>query len=341
MKPLLIGIAGGKGEGKDTVAQMIIDRFPLESVRIAFADSLKMEVAQSFKNPNHQYWDFRGKPFTSFMRRAGVSYFGCWEWQGKKSEKGYGVVYTSKVENYKAHRFMMIELLKNQSSELVKHSCDNPCCVNPIHLSYGTSSENSAEMVSKNRSSRGEAHSQATITDDLVESIRTQYRSGKRQAVIARKTGLPSGTISRIVNNLTRQLPPQSRDTFLETAFFSEWLNKENKHKFRYLLQNYGTEFRRSQDENYWIAQLNDKILRYDGSVVVIPDVRFPNEFDYIKEQGGVVWNVTRDIFMDHLSKHASETSIIHFAFDFTFANNGTLDQLRANVDMMVNGLKV
>lgn len=40
--------------------------------------------------------------------------------------------------------------------KVVMHVCDNPSCINPIHLLGGNSKENSRDMVKKNRQAFGE-----------------------------------------------------------------------------------------------------------------------------------------------------------------------------------------
>lgn len=55
--------------------------------------------------------------------------------------------------------------------------------------------------------------------------------------------------------------------------------------------QVWGTEYRRSQDENYWVKKtMNDCIITLaNGSNVLITDARFPNECDSIKDLGGAL----------------------------------------------------
>jgi hypothetical protein len=70
----------------------------------------------------------------------------------------YGVLSVNHLRTY-AHR-RALELATGQSipaGQLVRHSCDNPPCCNPAHLSTGTHADNAADMVARGRSTRGRA----------------------------------------------------------------------------------------------------------------------------------------------------------------------------------------
>lgn len=63
----------------------------------------------------------------------------------------------------------------------------------------------------------------------------------------------------------------------------------------RQLLQTEGTDVARSQDTNIWIKYMNNwiKVHEMRGiSVYIISDVRFKNEMNFIKENGGIVIKV-------------------------------------------------
>jgi hypothetical protein len=75
---------------------------------------------------------------------------GCWDWQGARNNKGYGLIRAGKMRL--AHRVAFViwhgELL---SGVLVAHQCDRPCCVNPGHLFATDHKGNAADMVAKRR----------------------------------------------------------------------------------------------------------------------------------------------------------------------------------------------
>jgi hypothetical protein len=76
---------------------------------------------------------------------------GCWLWSGGYAGNGYPMFsYQSKA--YKASRFSY-ETFKGdlQKTEVVRHQCHNPACVNPDHLLKGTQTENMQDAILSNR----------------------------------------------------------------------------------------------------------------------------------------------------------------------------------------------
>lgn len=94
------------------------------------------------------------------------------------------------------------------------------------------------------------------------------------------------------------------------------------------LLQWWGTEYRRAQDETYWVKKGVEAIrsfqVEHSTGVVVVPDTRFLNEASAIKALGGYTLNVTRlveegQMYVDPTrdAKHASETELECYNWDF------------------------
>lgn len=78
----------------------------------------------------------------------------CWEWQGHR-EKGYGILMVYGRRLY-AHRISYFLTHGDIPAGLVvMHSCDNPPCANPAHLSVGTQGDNLRDMASKGRDRGG------------------------------------------------------------------------------------------------------------------------------------------------------------------------------------------
>lgn len=84
----------------------------------------------------------------------------------------------------------------------------------------------------------------------------------------------------------------------------------------REFLQRYGTEAHRDIfGSSFWIDVLFDDYAsgrKLSPHVLVIPDVRFPNEARAIKDRDGVIWKVERPEagLSDGLEAHASEAGI-------------------------------
>jgi hypothetical protein len=90
----------------------------------------------------------------NFMSNISTSE-GCWEWTGPKNNRGYGYFRVS-PKTWLTHR-LSHSLFKDQIStgNVIMHSCDNPGCVNPAHLSQGTHHENMLDCVAKGRTGQG------------------------------------------------------------------------------------------------------------------------------------------------------------------------------------------
>ena len=97
----------------------------------------------------------------------------------------------------------------------------------------------------------------------------------------------------------------------------------------RALLQWWGTEFRRSQDPDYWVDLMAAKLQEEsdDWPLQVVTDVRFENEATMIRSLGGLVVEVeaVADIRQSRLGgalppAHASE--VIDFEVDGKVTNN-------------------
>jgi hypothetical protein len=79
----------------------------------------------------------------------------CWEWQaGKNSSKkrfNYGIFWICGTSILTHRLALSFHLGKYVGPKDALHSCDNPPCCNPFHLSPGTQLENMRDMNRKGR----------------------------------------------------------------------------------------------------------------------------------------------------------------------------------------------
>ena len=126
----------------------------------------------------------------------------CWIWKGGRVKTGYGRFYVNGKHIY-AHRYSYeIHIGKIPPNKIVLHSCDNPPCVNPKHLSLGSHQDNSFDMVKKTRQSCHEKNSHSVLTEKDVINIRNSYPR-KSTIFLAQKFNVTRGTIYHILNKHT------------------------------------------------------------------------------------------------------------------------------------------
>lgn len=130
---------------------------------------------------------------------------GCWEWNGKLNNSGYGcfqkVIDGKKVE-VRAHR-VSYEIWKGEITEgmQVCHTCDNPSCCNPDHLWLGTAKENVQDCVKKGRrlNARKRAVASGKITEEQVIEMRELYRNGTSRKDLEKRYGMSQSQVSGIL----------------------------------------------------------------------------------------------------------------------------------------------
>jgi len=111
--------------------------------------------------------------------------------------------------------------------------------------------------------------------------------------------------------------------------------------KGRVLLQHLGCLVR-AYDPNFWIKKAEVRIadlIAHGQADFVVTDVRFPNEVEWVKSQGGVVirvWSKT-EISDD---AHESETALDDYPFDFKVESiRNDFNHLYQQVDAIVEAL--
>jgi len=131
-----------------------------------------------------------------------VTESGCWLWNSCLYPNGYGYL-KCKNKSKLAHR-ISYELYKGELniSDVVRHTCDVRCCVNPDHLIAGTQRDNMQDMYTKGRRIQTGTHNHmAKLTEGEVREIRLRYSLGNITLEhLGNEYNVNFRTISQIVN---------------------------------------------------------------------------------------------------------------------------------------------
>lgn len=140
--------------------------------------------------------------FWSRVDRSGS----CWDWTGGSDKNGYGRLnvdgFIPGVRSTTAPKMALI-LTTGQMPPLdpasgrrmdSRHSCDRPPCVRPEHLSFGTRTQNMADMTERGRR-RGCA---PTFTQAEIDTMR-RLAGTMSQAKIGKLVGCSQSHVSNVL----------------------------------------------------------------------------------------------------------------------------------------------
>jgi hypothetical protein len=110
----------------------------------------------------------------------------CWPWTASMNHAGYGTINEGGLHGSGLIASRVAWELVNgpiPDGMDICHSCDNPPCCNPGHLSPAPHVVNIADMMAKGRNARGETNGQSKLTAAQAEEIR--HAAGLQREIAA------------------------------------------------------------------------------------------------------------------------------------------------------------
>jgi hypothetical protein len=106
----------------------------------------------------------------------------CWPWGGAHTPFGHGHIMrraNGRTLKYFAHRvaYALTHGFAEITGKIVMHSCDNPLCCNPKHLSVGTQADNMQDASAKGRmycNNFNTSYSKKIVTPDGIFDTATE-----------------------------------------------------------------------------------------------------------------------------------------------------------------------
>lgn len=134
--------------------------------------------------------------------------------------------------------------------------------------------------------------------------------------------------------------------------YLAQMYADETKEQYRLLMKWWGTEGRRYLcDKEYWLKRLDSWAINSSAAVLTIPDVRFINEIDFIKQKKGLIVLVNRPLhwssriiraFLTFLhivikDNHISENDFLNNKnWDYVIDNSKDIEYIREQVKQLV-----
>jgi hypothetical protein len=165
------------------------------------------EIWRRHGNAEHQIRKFHGRGHNGestserLQRKSRTVASGCREWTGWCDGGGYGRVSVGRTMR-PAHVIAWEQSNGRQVPDglVVRHTCDNPPCIEPTHLILGSQSQNVADMFQRGRCDRsGERNNSAKLTADAVQAIRAKHAVGQSVSSLSRDYGVSESQVKNVV----------------------------------------------------------------------------------------------------------------------------------------------
>ncbi len=124
----------------------------------------------------------------------------CQEFDGRRDKHGYGRISiktdSRSTSSYLAHRLAWaLHNGADPGKAHIRHTCDNPPCVNPEHLILGTVTENMRDMSTRHRCGK--------LTAEQVAEVKSDRALGFTYSAIGAKYGIHLSTAHYVCSGKT------------------------------------------------------------------------------------------------------------------------------------------
>lgn len=171
------------------------------------------------------------------------------------------------------------------------------------------------------------------LIDGIQERIGDEFNGGKIMALAD-----PIKEMARIMfPDIPRKYffgPSKYRSEIIPNSF-----KNEEPLTIRQCLIDIGTGLGRGYRDSMWLDNFDHRFEKYKNTaVIIVPDVRFRNEFDHLKEKDFYSIRLKRDshLKIDDISE-TNQDSIEDTEFDCLLHNNSTLDNLQKDVNKILD----